>query len=476
MEERRFIHQCTDATALDALLHEHEQNNRPLVAYIGFDCTAPSLHVGSLVQIMILRWFQKCGHKPIVLLGGGTTKIGDPSGKDQSRQLLDEAAIAENMRGIRQVFSIKEDGSGFLRFEEDCHSREGENPAIGHNSGGLNTDAMTVNNADWLDGLNYVEFLRDYGRYFSVNRMLTMESVKQRLDRESHLSFLEFNYMVLQAYDFVELNRRYGCRLQIGGSDQWGNIVMGTKLGDHVTDNDAMDTLIKINQFHQGKSLKELDDSGVSDVIENLENRVTTNQLYGLTTPLLTTASGVKMGKTADGAVWLNADMFSPYDYWQYWRNTGDGDVGRFLRLFTELPMEEINRLEALEGQAINEAKKILATEATALLHGRDAAGEALETARRAFEQGEAAESLPMASISSGELENGSLPAYKLFLLAGLAASGNKARELVRGGGARINDTPVTDENAAIALQEMADAGPVRLSAGKKKHKLVKVV
>ncbi|MEO5336949.1 MAG: tyrosine--tRNA ligase [Magnetospirillum sp. WYHS-4] len=404
--ERGFVHQCTDMEALDELAAKG-----PIVAYIGFDCTAPSLHVGSMVSIMLLRRFQQAGHKPIVLMGGGTTKVGDPSGKDEARKMLTDADIACNMAGIRQVFAK------FLKF--------GDGP----------TDAVMVNNADWLDGLHYVGFLRDYGRHFTINRMLTYDSVKLRLEREQPLTFLEFNYMILQAYDFVELAKRHGCVLQMGGSDQWGNIVNGVELGRRVDD----------------------------------------RQLFGLTTPLLTTASGAKMGKTAAGAVWLNADMLSPYDYWQYWRNTEDADVGRFLRLFTDLPLGEIARLESLGGAEINEAKKVLATEATRLCHGDDAAREAAETARKTFEEGVTAEGLPTLEVPRAELIAG-IPAFMLFHRAGLAASGGESRRLIKGGGAKLNDAPVTGETQSITLADLQADGSAKLSAGKKRHVLVKPV
>ena len=402
--ERGFVHQATDLAALDQAAAEGR-----IVAYIGFDCTAPSLHAGSLVMIMLLRWLQKTGHKPIVLMGGGTTKIGDPSFRDESRPLLDDAAIARNMAGIRTVFAK------YLTF--------GDGP----------TDAVMVNNDDWLGQLAYIPFLREVGRHFSINRMLTFESVKQRLDREQPLTFLEFNYMILQAYDFLELSRRHGCALQMGGSDQWGNIVNGVELG----------------------------------------RRIDSAPLYGLTAPLLTTSSGAKMGKTAAGAVWLNAESLAPYDYWQYWRNTEDADVGRFLRLFTDLPMDEIARLEKLGGADINEAKKILATEATALCHGAEAAAQAAETARRAFEEGEAADTLPSVDVPRAELEAG-VPAFRLFTLAGLAATNGEARRLIRGGGARVNDSPVTEEGQVISLSDLRD-GAIKLSAGRKQHRLVRV-
>jgi tyrosyl-tRNA synthetase len=403
---RGYIHQCTDLQGLDALASQGI-----VTAYIGFDATADSLHVGSLVPIMILRWLQQTGHKPVVLMGGGTTKIGDPSGKDESRQLLTDEQIAGNMAGIRRIFDQ------FLSF--------GDGP----------TDAVMVNNADWLDKLQYIPFLRDYGRHFTINRMLSFDSVRLRLDREQPLTFLEFNYMILQAYDFAELNRRLGCRLQMGGSDQWGNIVNGVELG----------------------------------------RRVNQTELFGLTAPLLTTASGAKMGKTAAGAVWLNADRLSPYDYWQFWRNTEDADVGRFLRLFTELPLDEIERLENLPGSEINEAKKILANEATRLCHGDAAAREAEETARRTFEQGALAEGLPTLEVERDQLAGG-VGVVDLLTQAGLAASKGEARRLIRGGGARINDTAVSDEAMSVNLDSLNPDGVLKLSAGKKRHALVKVV
>jgi tyrosyl-tRNA synthetase len=406
IEERGFLHQHTDAEALDAL-----SAKRPICAYIGFDCTADSLHVGSLVQIMMLRWLQKCGHKPIVLMGGGTTKVGDPSGKDDVRQLLTDAEIARNMAGIKDVFAQ------FLTF--------GEGPS----------DAMMVDNDDWLSGLNYIDFLRDYGRHFSVNRMLGFDSVKLRLEREHPLSFLEFNYMILQAYDFLELARRYDCVLQMGGSDQWGNIVNGVELG----------------------------------------RRIDQRELFGMTTPLLTTSSGAKMGKTATGAVWLNEARLSAYDYWQYWRNTEDGDVGRFLRLFTELPEEEVRRLEALEGAEINEAKKVLADAATALCRGAAAAKTAAETARKTFVEGTLAAELPTVEIPQARLEAG-IPAYELLREAGLAASNGEARRLIKGGGARVNDTRIEGELQVVGRQDLNDRGIVKLSAGKKRHALIKMV
>ena len=404
LHDRGYVHQCTDAAALD-----DRAANGIVTAYIGFDCTADSLHVGSLLQIMLLRWLQKTGHKPIVLMGGGTTRVGDPSGKDSARQLLSEAQIAANMAGIRSAFEK------FLTF--------GDGPA----------DAVMANNADWLDGLAYVDFLREYGRHFTINRMLTFDSVKLRLDREQPLTFLEFNYMILQAYDFVELARRYDCTLQLGGSDQWGNIVNGVELG----------------------------------------RRVEQRELFGLTSPLITTGSGAKMGKTAQGAIWLNADRLGAYDYWQFWRNTEDGDVGRFLRLFSELPLDEIARLEVLEGAEINEAKKVLATAATAMLHGKDAADAAAETARQTFEQGKLGDDLPVKEVPASDLESG-IPAFDLFRRAGLAASGGEARRLIKGGGARVNDTQVKDENASIGAGDVNADGAIKLSAGKKRHVLVR--
>ena len=404
--ERGFVHQCTDMDALDAALSE----GTPKLCYIGFDCTADSLHVGSLLPIMLLRWFQKSGHKPIVLMGGGTTKVGDPSGKDEARQLITDEKIAANKAGIQGIFEK------FLTF--------GDGP----------TDAIMVDNADWLDEIEYIPFLRDYGRHFSVNRMLGFDSVKLRLEREQPLSFLEFNYMILQAYDFMELNRRHGCILQMGGSDQWGNIVNGVDLG----------------------------------------RRVDSAQLYGLTSPLITTASGAKMGKTADGAVWLNADRVSAYDYWQFWRNTADADVGRFLRLFTDLPLAEIEKLEALKDAEINEAKKILANHATAMCHGADAAAEAEKTAAETFEQGQSAAGLPTIDIPAAELADG-ITAFALFARAGLATSNGDARRLIRGGGARVNDVQLKDENAPVTADAADADGVIKLSAGKKRHVLVKL-
>ncbi|MFN4142041.1 tyrosine--tRNA ligase [Aestuariivirga sp.] len=400
LSERGFIHQISDPEGLDAAARAGT-----ITGYIGFDATAASLHAGSLVQIMMLRWMQKTGHRPIALMGGGTTKIGDPSFKDESRKLLSVDQIAANLEGIRQVFTR------FLSF--------GEGP----------TDARMVNNADWLDHLNYIDFLRDYGVHFTINRMLSFDSVKLRLDREQPLTFLEFNYMILQAYDFLELSRRHNCVLQMGGSDQWGNIVNGIELG----------------------------------------RRCDQKQLFALTSPLLTTSSGAKMGKTAAGAIWLNADMLSPYDYWQYWRNAEDADVTRFLKLYTELPLGEIERLGALGGAEINEAKKLLATEATAMLHGPAAAAEAAETARRTFEEGQSAAGLPSIAL---DLDSGT-GLLAACVAAGFATSNGEARRAVQGGAIRVNDQPVSDEKMKLTRELLGD-GVIKLSMGKKKHVLVK--
>jgi tyrosyl-tRNA synthetase len=403
---RGFMHQCTDLEELDARARAGQ-----VVAYVGYDCTADSLHIGNLVSVMMLRWLQKTGHKPIVLIGGGTTKIGDPSGKDEARKLLDEAGIARNMAGIRRS------AEKFFSF--------GEGP----------NDALMTNNATWLDALGYISFLRDIGGHFSVNRMLTMDSVKLRLERDQPLSFLEFNYMILQAYDFLELSRRHGCVLQMGGSDHWGNIVGGVELG----------------------------------------RRVDNRQLFGLTTPLITTASGAKMGKTAQGAVWLNEDRLPVFEYWQFWRNTEDADVGRFLRLFTELPLDEIARLEKLAGSDVNEAKKILATEATALCHGRAAAEAAAATARSVFEEGGIGGALPVVELPREVLAKG-VPAFEAFARAGLAASNSEARRLIKGGGGRLNDAVLASETQLVSLFDMNDDGVIKLSAGRKRHALLKPV
>lgn len=401
LSERGYIHQCSDLDGLDALA-----SRNGIVTYIGFDCTAPSLHIGSLVQIMLLYWAQQAGQKPIALMGGGTTRVGDPSGRDESRKLLTIEEIETNKRGIQQVFSK------FLKFGTGAE------------------DAVFVDNAEWLTKLNYIDMLREIGRHFSVNRMLAMDSVKLRLEREHELSFIEFNYMILQAYDFVELARRYGTNLQMGGSDQWGNIVTGIDLG----------------------------------------RRMGTSQLYALTTPLITTSSGAKMGKTAQGAIWLNAEMLSPYDYWQFWRNTEDGDVVRFLKLFTTLPMTEIVRLEALSGSEINEAKKVLASEATALLHGRDVAEAAADTSRRTFEAGEIADGLPTIIV---DLENGA-GLLAAIVLGGFASSNGEARRHVQGGAIRINDAPVSNDRLILTRQSLNADGVIKLSMGKKKHVLLK--
>jgi tyrosyl-tRNA synthetase len=406
LASRGFIHQVSEPEALDA-----RACNSKITGYIGFDCTAPSLHVGSLLMIMLLYWMQQTGHRPIALMGGGTTRVGDPSGKDESRKILTDDDINRNLAGIRGVFEK------FLTF--------GSGPG----------DAIMANNADWLNSLNYVDFLRDVGRHFSVNRMLSFDSVKLRLERQQELSFLEFNYMILQAYDFVELHKRTGCTLQMGGSDQWGNIINGIDLG----------------------------------------RRMANAQLFALTAPLITTSSGAKMGKTAAGAVWLNADLLSPYDYWQYWRNTEDGDVGRFLKLFTVLPLDEIERLVALKGQEINEAKKVLATEATALVHGREAADNAAETARRTFEDGALAETLPTVDIARAELE-ARLGVLAAFVKANLVASNGEARRQIKNGGLRVNDDPVTDEKMMLTPSQLTPQGVIKLSLGKKRHVLLKPV
>ena len=405
MSERNFIHQVTDWKSLDALLSE-----KNMVAYIGFDCTADSLHVGSLVQIMMLRYFQKCGHRPIVLMGGGTTKVGDPSGKDDARQLLSDNEIEKNKQGIKAVFEK------YLKF--------GEGPS----------DAIMCDNDEWLSGLEYVQFLRDYGRHFSVNRMLSFDSVKLRLDREQPLSFLEFNYMILQAYDFLELSRRFDCSLQMGGSDQWGNIVNGVELA----------------------------------------RRIDQKSVFGLTTPLVTTASGAKMGKSAQGAIWLNSERLSPYDFWQYWRNTEDEDVDRFLKLFTELPLDEIARLSALKGNELNEAKKILAHEVTQLCHGRDAANSVAESARKTFEEGSVGQDLPFIIINKNDLEDGVWVIEAMRKLA-LIQSNGEGRRLIANGGVRVNDTVNSDPEKQLNVSDITISGMIKLSAGKKRHALVKL-
>jgi tyrosyl-tRNA synthetase len=406
LSERGFIHQISDELGLDGLLQKET-----VTAYIGFDPTAPSLHAGGLIQIMMLHWLQATGHRAVSLMGGGTGMVGDPSFKEESRQLMTVDTIASNIASIKKVFS------SYLTY--------GDGPK----------DALMINNAEWLTSLNYLEFLRDVGRHFSVNRMLSFDSVKTRLDREQSLSFLEFNYMILQAYDFVELSKRYGCRLQMGGSDQWGNIVNGIDLG----------------------------------------HRMGTPQLYALTSPLLTTSSGAKMGKSVNGAVWLNADMLSAYDFWQYWRNTEDADVGRFLKLYTTLPMDEIARLSALGGSEINDVKKILATEITAMLHGRAAADQAAETARKVFEEGAADSNLPTVTLPAAEIEAG-IGLLALFVKAGLAASNGEARRHVQGGAVRINDEAVSDEKRVIGSADLNADQVIKVSLGKKKHVLVKPV
>ena len=403
---RGYIHQVSDAAGLDALASKSEA-----IAYIGYDCTAPSLHVGHLLSIMMLHWLQQTGNKPVTLMGGGTTRVGDPSGRDETRKILTYEEIDTNKEKIKTTFDK------FLRF------------------GKGKTDAVMADNAEWLTKLNYIEMLRDIGRHFSVNRMLTMDSVKLRLEREHELSFIEFNYMILQSYDYVELSRRYGCNLQMGGSDQWGNIVNGIDLG----------------------------------------RRMGTHQLYALTCPLLTTSSGAKMGKTAAGAVWLSAEMLSPYDYWQFWRNTEDGDVERFLKFFTVLPLAEIAKLAALQGSEINEAKKVLANEATALMHGKAAAEKAAETARTTFEEGGLSQSLPTIEIKRAEIETG-LGVLAAFVQAGLVASTSEARRQIKGGGLRVNDASVSDEKMTLSPKSLTPEGVIKLSLGKKKHVLLKPV
>jgi len=410
LAERGFIHQVSEPEALDELAR-----TSTIAAYIGFDCTAASLHVGSLLPIMLLYWLQQTGHRPIALMGGGTTRVGDPSGKDESRRLLTDEAINDNLKAIREIFTR------FLRFGEGASDAA--------------NDAIMANNADWLNSLNYIDFLRDVGRHFSINRMLAFDSVKLRLERQQELSFLEFNYMILQAYDFVELYRRYGCVLQMGGSDQWGNIISGIDLG----------------------------------------RRLHNAQFFALTSPLITTSSGAKMGKTAAGAVWLNADLVSPYDYWQYWRNTEDGDVERFLKLFTVLPLDEIARLAALKDQEINEAKKILATEATALVHGRAAADEAATTARTTFEEGGLGASLPTVELPRGEF-NAGIGVLTAFVKAGLAGSNGEVRRAIANNAIMINDVRVTSDKAAIGEADVTADGVVKLSLGRKRHVLLKPV
>ena len=401
---RGYIHQISDPADLDRAACE-----RQLVGYVGYDCTAPSLHIGHLLPIMMLHWMQQTGHRPIALMGGGTTRVGDPSGKDESRRILSYEQIEQNKQSIKGTFAR------FLRF------------------GPGGSDALMADNAEWLTALNYIDFLRDVGRHFSVNRMLSFDSVKLRLDREQELSFLEFNYMILQAYDFVELYRRYGCVLQMGGSDQWGNIINGVDLG----------------------------------------RRMHNAQLFALTAPLITTSSGAKMGKTAAGAVWLNAELLSPYEYWQFWRNTEDGDVGRFLKLFTVLPLEELRRLESLQGQELNEAKKLLATEATALLHGRAAADQAAQTAHTTFEEGGLATTLPTIEVAWLELETG-LGVLTAAVRAGLAPSTTEVRRQIRNGGLKVNDVTVRDEKMRLTASDLTAEGVIKLSLGRKRHVLIR--
>jgi tyrosyl-tRNA synthetase len=407
LAERGYVHQVSDVAGLDQLAA-----GKQVVAYVGYDCTAPSLHIGHLISIMMLHWLQQTGNKPIALMGGGTTRVGDPSGRDETRKLLTYEQIDANKESIKGTFSK------FMTF------------------GPGKSDAVMADNAEWLTTLNYIEMLRDVGRHFSINRMLTMDSVKLRLERDQELSFIEFNYMILQSYDFTELARRYGCNLQMGGSDQWGNIVNGIDLG----------------------------------------RRMGTHQLYALTCPLLTTSSGAKMGKTAAGAVWLNADMLPVYDYWQFWRNTEDGDVERFLKLFTTLPLGEIAKLAALKGQEINEAKKVLATEATALLHGRAAAEQAADTARTTFEEGALAASLPTVEIARAELDAGLGVLSAFAEKTGLVASNGEARRQIKGGGLKVNDAAVTDEKMALSAKDLTPEGVIKLSLGRKKHVLLKPV
>ena len=404
LQSRGLVHQISDPQGLDDAC-----TKGIVTAYVGYDATATSLHIGNLISVTMLHWFQETGHRPITLMGGGTSMVGDPSFRDDQRSLLTPETIDNNIQGIKKIFAR------MLSYEEGP------------------TGALMVNNADWLMKLNYVEFLRDVGRHFSVNRMLSFDSVKLRLDRDQSLSFLEFNYMIMQGYDFVELNRRTGCTLQMGGSDQWGNIINGV----------------------------------------DLSHRMGGPQLYAVTTPLLTTASGAKMGKTAKGAVWLNGDLFSPYDFWQYFRNTEDADVGKFLKIFTRLPLDEIAKLEVLGGAEINEAKKILATEATAIVHGREAAMAAMETARQTFEEGAIAESLPTLDIAQGELDAG-IGVLGLFVKAGFVASNGEARRQIKSGGLRVNDAPVTDEKMTLSPANLTPEGVIKLSMGKKKHVLLR--
>ena len=404
--ERGFLHQCTDLETLDA-----RAAKEVITAYVGYDATGDSLHIGNLVSIMMLHWLQQTGHQPIVLMGGGTTKVGDPSGKDETRQILTDEKINANISSIRQIFE------SFLTFGDEPQS------------------AIMLNNANWLDDLAYIPLLRDIGRHFTINRMLTFDSVKLRLERQQPLTFLEFNYMILQAYDFLELAKRHNCTLQMGGSDQWGNIINGIELG----------------------------------------RRATERELFGLTTPLITTASGAKMGKTAAGAVWLRPERYTPYDYWQFWRNTEDADVGRFLKLFTTLPIDEITRLDSLQGSEINDAKKVLANAATRLLHGANAAQEAAETSEKTFESGVTADGLPTTDVPKAELDGG-VALFALLARAGLAGSNGEGRRLIKGGGARVNDIAITEETIEISSDSINHDGVIKLSAGKKRHALIRPV
>lgn len=431
LRERNFIQDCTDFDGVDEYLKECEDSGEPAIAYIGFDCTAESLHAGSLLQIMALRWFQKCGHKPIILLGGGTTKIGDPSGKDESRKILTDEQIEKNKAGIKKVFKK------FIKFGDDAN------------------DAILVDNDEWLSGSNFIHFLREVGSYFTINKMVTMESVKRRLEGDNDMTFLEFNYMVMQAYDFCELANRYKCRLQIGGSDQWGNIVNGTELWRKKYIKEQMDN----SDFRSEGKIEKRRKYGI----------------FGLTTPLLTTSSGAKMGKTADGAIWLDEKLLSPYDYWQYWRNVDDDDVGRFLKYFTDLDIEEIKKDEEVEGAAINEVKVKLATEVTKMLYRENPniIDEIIETAKKVFEQGGIGEDLPTLQVNQIHLDQG-IPAMELFVGSGLAESNGEVKRLVKGGGAKVNDKKLNNHADLIDSSFLND-GKIKLSAGKKKHAVVEV-
>lgn len=432
IEGRGFIQDCTDFEGVDNYISECERSDKPAIAYIGFDCTASSLHAGSLMQIMALRFFQRSGHKPIVLLGGGTTLIGDPSGKDEARKMLTQEDIEKNKQGIRKVFEK------YLDFENTYNPNSSK--------------AFLVDNAEWLTGLKYLDFLRDVGKHFSINRMLSFDSVKTRLEREQNLSFLEFNYMILQGYDFVELNNKYNCRIQIGGSDQWGNIVNGTELNRRLhTSKLNIDTNMPVPIISAGNK-----------------------EIFGLTTPLLTTSSGAKMGKTADGAVWLDEELLKPYDFWQYWRNTSDADVIKFLKLFTEFSPEETHEFSKAEGAEINKVKIKLATAVTELCHGKEKAHNAEETARKVFEQGTLGGDLPVFNIEKEKLEEG-IVIHELLKISGLCESNGKAKDLIDGGGARINDEKITDKNLIINSSFLKEE-VIKLSSGKKKHIILKVI